>query len=148
MDCSCDALYGDTGLMAPARSSMRRKFAGMTNVSTPPRRWIKCALDFSYTGRRSAGRQGGGWTQSLQKAVHGVQIALNIADVARRTAAGATYGSTPLPASLVAVASQPEMDTQVGDMEGRKWQGVLCVQPYWITCGWLISRRCRQPRNA
>jgi hypothetical protein len=31
----------------------------------------------------------------------------------------------------------------------RKWQGVLCVQPYWITCGWLISRRCRQPtRNA
>jgi hypothetical protein len=27
--------------------------------------------------------------------------------------------------------------------------GVLCVQPYWITCGWLISRRCRQPtRNA
>jgi hypothetical protein len=24
------------------------------------------------------------WTQSLQKAVHGVQIALNIADVARR----------------------------------------------------------------
>jgi hypothetical protein len=50
MDCSCDALYGDTGLMALA--SMRRKFAGMTNVSTPPRRWIKCALDFSYTGRR------------------------------------------------------------------------------------------------
>jgi hypothetical protein len=37
MDCSCDALYGDTGLMALARSSMRRKFAGMTNVSTPPR---------------------------------------------------------------------------------------------------------------
>jgi hypothetical protein len=30
MDCSCDALYGDTGLMALARSSMRRKFAGMT----------------------------------------------------------------------------------------------------------------------
>jgi hypothetical protein len=24
--------------------------------------------------------------------------------------------------------------------------GVLCVQPYWITCGWLISRRCT--RNA
>jgi hypothetical protein len=37
--------------------------------------------------------------------------------IARRTAAGATYGSTPHPASLVAVASQPEMDTQVGDME-------------------------------
>jgi hypothetical protein len=32
-----------TGLMALARSSMRRKFAGMTNVSTPPRRWIVCS---------------------------------------------------------------------------------------------------------
>jgi hypothetical protein len=65
------------------------------------------------------------WTQSLQKAVHGVQIALNIADVSagRRTAAGATYGSTPHPASLVAVASQPEMDTQVGDMEGPQVAG-------------------------
>jgi hypothetical protein len=51
MDCSCDALYGDTGLMALARSSMRRKFAGMTNVSAAEGRWIKC-LDFSYTGRR------------------------------------------------------------------------------------------------
>jgi hypothetical protein len=30
-------------------------------------------------------------------------------------------------------------------MEGPQVAGVLCVQPYWITCGWLISRRCRQP---
>jgi hypothetical protein len=65
------------------------------------------------------------WTQSLQKAVHGVQIALNIADVSapaagqpvRRMAARRT------PASLVAVASQPEMDTQVGDMEGPQVAG-------------------------
>jgi hypothetical protein len=64
----------------------------------------------------------------------------------RQTAAGATYGNAPHPASLVAVASQPEMDTQVGDMEGPQWQGVLCVQPYWITCGWLISRRCSNLR--
>jgi hypothetical protein len=60
----------------------------------------------------------------LQKAVHGVQIALNIADVSapaagqqpvRRMAARRT------PASLV--ASQPEMDTQVGDMEGPQVAG-------------------------
>jgi hypothetical protein len=59
----------------------------------------------------------------VQKAVHGVQIALNIADVSAPawTAASATYGSTP--ASLVAVASQPEMDTQVGDMEGPQVAG-------------------------
>jgi hypothetical protein len=68
-------------------------------------------------GVRAAGETD--WTQSLQKAVHGVQIALNIADVSapaagqqpvRRMAARRTP-------SLVAVASQPEMDTQVGDME-------------------------------
>jgi hypothetical protein len=71
MDCSCDALYGARTNWPLARSSMRRKFAGMTNVSTPPRRWIKCALD-SYTGRRwQAPKVGTDWTQSLQKAVHG-----------------------------------------------------------------------------
>jgi hypothetical protein len=85
--------------------------------------------------------------RDLQKAVHGVQIALNIADVSAPAGQQPVRRmATPHP-SLVAVASQPEMDTQVGDMEGRKWQGVLCVQPYWITCGWLISRRCRQLRQ-
>jgi hypothetical protein len=50
MDCSCDALYGDTGLSL-ARSSMRRKFAGMTNVSTPPGALDQVCLDFSYAER-------------------------------------------------------------------------------------------------
>jgi hypothetical protein len=56
MDCSCDALYRDTGLMAGAL--IDAAFAGMTNVSTPPGRWIKCALDFSYTGRRCGPKVG------------------------------------------------------------------------------------------
>jgi hypothetical protein len=74
MDCSCDALYGDTdhGL---ARSSMRRKFAGMTMSARRRGRWIKCALDFSYTGRRWPPQGGTDWTQSLQKAVHGTDRA-------------------------------------------------------------------------
>jgi hypothetical protein len=58
MDCSCDALYGDTGLMALARSSMRRKFAGMTNVSAAEGRWIS-VLWTSVTLGGGAGRQGG-----------------------------------------------------------------------------------------
>jgi hypothetical protein len=90
------------------------------------------------------------WTQSLQKAVQ-VQIALNIADVSapagqqpvRRMAARRTRHHLLLwPASL-------RWTRRLVIWRARKWQGVLCVQPYWITCGWLISRRCRQPtRNA
>jgi hypothetical protein len=33
--------------------------------------------------------------------------------------------------------SQPEMDTQVGDMEGRKVAGSSVRTPYWIT--WLAD---------
>jgi hypothetical protein len=68
-------IYGDHCLdHYPWRSSMRRKFAGMTNVSTPPRGAGSSALDFSYTGRRSAGPKVE-LTQSLQKAVHGTDRA-------------------------------------------------------------------------
>jgi hypothetical protein len=96
MDCSCDALYGDTG-HGLARSSMRRKFAGMTNVSTP-RGAGSSVLWTSVTlggGVRAAPR----WEligRRVCRRLSTVQIALNIADVSagRRTAAGATYGST------------------------------------------------------
>jgi hypothetical protein len=107
---------------------MRRKFAGMTNVSTPPRALdqVCSGLQLHWAEECGPPQVGTDWTQSLQKAVHGVQIALNIADVSapaagqqpvRRMAARRT------PASLVAVASQPEMDTQVGDMEGPQVAG-------------------------
>jgi hypothetical protein len=82
MDCSCDALYGDTGLMALARSSMRRKFAGMTNVSTP-RGAGSSVLWTSVTlggGVRAAPR----WEligRRVCRRLSTVQIALNIADV-------------------------------------------------------------------
>jgi hypothetical protein len=78
MDCSCDALYGDTGLL---RSSMRRKFAGMTNVSTPPRALDQVCSDFSYTGRRSAGRPKVELIDAEFAEGCPRQIALNIADV-------------------------------------------------------------------
>jgi hypothetical protein len=104
----------------------------------------------SVTGRRGAGRPR--WEligRRVCRRLSRVQIALNIADVSagRRTAAGATYGSTPLPASLQPASLR--WTRRLVIWRARKWQGVLCVQPYWITCGWLISRRCRQPtRNA
>jgi hypothetical protein len=86
--------------------------------------------------------QGGNYGRRVCRRLSTVQIALNIADVSapaagqqpvRRMAARRT------PASLVAVASQPEMDTQVVIWRARGRE--FCVQPYWITCGWLISRR-------
>jgi hypothetical protein len=145
MDCSCDALYGDTGLMALALIDAA-KICWHDKCQHAEGRWIKCALDFSYTGRRSAGRPR--W--ELIGRCPRVQIALNIADVSApaRTAAGATYGSTPPRHHLLLWPASLRWTRRLV-MEARKWQGVLCVQPYWITCGWLISRRCRQPtRNA
>jgi hypothetical protein len=110
MDCSCDALYGDTGLMAPGALIDAAKICWHDKCQHAAGGAGSSALDFSYTGRRSGPpKVGTDWTQSLQKAVHGVQIALNIADVSapaagqqpvRRMAARRT------PASLVAVASQ------------------------------------------
>jgi hypothetical protein len=73
MDCSCDALYGDTGLMAPGALIDAAKICWHDKCQHAAEgRWIKCALDFSYTGRRCGPpKVGTDWTQSLQKAVHG-----------------------------------------------------------------------------
>jgi hypothetical protein len=73
MDCSCDALYGDTGLAPGALD--RRKFAGMTNVSTPPRALDQVLWTSVTLGGVRAAQVGTDWTQSLQKAVHGTDRA-------------------------------------------------------------------------
>jgi hypothetical protein len=77
MDCSCDALYGDTGLMAPGALIDAAKICWHDKCQHAAEgRWIKCALDFSYTGRRRCRpKVGTDWTQSLQKAVHGTDRA-------------------------------------------------------------------------
>lgn len=129
MDCACDALYGDTGLMSPGALIDAAKICWNDRCQhADAGRWIKCALDFSYAGRRSAGRPkvGTDWTQSLRKAVSSVQIALNIADVSapateqppmRRVAA--RRSSAPLVASV----GQAEVDTHPGEQEGRQVEG-------------------------
>jgi hypothetical protein len=86
--------------MAPG-ALIDAKFAGMTNVSR------RRALDQVCSGLQWA-EVGTDWTQSLRRgAAPRVQIALNIMsapDSSRLTWQHAA-------ASLVAVASQPEMDT-------------------------------------
>ena len=129
MGSSGGALYGDTGLMPPGALIDAAKICWHDKCQNAvDGRWIKYALDFGYPGRRSAGRPkvGTDWTQSLKKAVRGVQIVLNIDDVSAPAA-----GQQPVrrmaarrnPATLVAVASQPEMDTQGGDVEGPQVAG-------------------------
>jgi hypothetical protein len=58
-----------------ARSSMRRKFAGMTNVSTPPRALDQVCSGLQLHWEEEAAQGGTDWTQSLQKAVHGTDRA-------------------------------------------------------------------------
>jgi hypothetical protein len=55
MDCSCDALYGDTGLMAPGALIDAAKICWHDKCQHAEGAGSS-ALDFSYTGRRSAGR--------------------------------------------------------------------------------------------
>jgi hypothetical protein len=57
MDCSCDALYGDTGLMAPGALIDAAKICWHDKCQHAAEGRFKCALDFSYTGRRCAGRR-------------------------------------------------------------------------------------------
>jgi hypothetical protein len=128
---------------------MRRKFAGMTNEHAAEGRWIS-VLWTSVT-------LGGGGAPKVELIGRRVcrrprvQIALNIADVSAPAAGQqpVTYGSTPPRHHLLLWPASLRWTRRLVIWRARKWQGVLCVQPYWITCGWLISRRCRQPtRNA
>jgi hypothetical protein len=109
-------------------------------------RWIKCSglqLHWAECGPprwELIGRR-------VCRRLSTVQIALNIADVSAPAA-----GQQPVrrmaaraPASLVAVASQPEMDTQVGDMEGPQVAG-SSVRTAVLDNLWLADLRCSNTR--
>jgi hypothetical protein len=92
-------------------------------------RWPKEALRFSFEGSRGVGRPkvGTDWCGNVKSITEQIQHTLNIAKVtaqAKGQPALRRVAPRRSPASLDAVRSQPEVDTQDDDDDEQKWRWV------------------------
>jgi hypothetical protein len=90
-------------------------------------RWPKEALRFSFEGSRGVGRPkvGTDWCGNVKSITEQIQHTLNIAKVtaqAKGQPALRRVAPRRSPASLDAVRSQPEVDTQDDDDDERRWR--------------------------
>jgi hypothetical protein len=90
-------------------------------------RWPKEALRFSFEGSRGVGRPkvGTDWCGNVKSITEQIQHTLNIAKVTQAKGQPALRRVAPRrsPASLDAVRSQPEVDTQDDDDDEQKVEG-------------------------
>jgi hypothetical protein len=95
-------------------------------------RWPKEALRFSFEGSRGVGRPkvGTDWCGNVKSITEQIQHTLNIAKVTQAKGQPALRRVAPRrsPASLDAVRSQPEVDTQDDDDDEQKVEVGQCAR--------------------